>query len=445
MTGTPHTLFIRIRESRPLSTAGNEVPAIPVFMAQSLWLDAQGQGAVAHDAFIPLPALLAQLDLETVTHAKVVVLLPAVRVFLTTVSMSKKQSAQLLKIPAYAIEDQLVEPIESLRIVAGKPATVDPESVRCSIAAVNQVWLQALDTQLNAYGIRPVLVTSEASLIAPREGAIDMLLEPQQVLLASNEISTALEYTSVVAFLEIIAAKKDEKTARVTTLNAYCPQPASTAEIEAIESLTGFTMAHPAYDFKTHTLYVSPLQWLADRWFSHAAPAQIANLAPPLRTTLLTGDKKKLLLRMSGVLALWIVIQSIVYMAIGMYLNSRAESVYQSAVNDYRKIFPHAATVSHQQVRDYIASRQSNTADSLIVFLNTLASQLASEPEAAPHFTYVQYQSSTKMLEMRISASDFSNFEHYRQQLHAAGIEATADSLTREANTVKGTLHVTLP
>jgi general secretion pathway protein L len=131
------------------------------------WLR-QGSGvrlAAMSEAGVPSAALLA-------APAEVVVLVPAEDVLLTEVRLGARNRAQLLQALPFAVEDQLLSPVEDLHFAA---STGVGDQVGVAVVAKRRMreWLDRLD----AVGIRPDVLVPESLALPIADGAATAIVE----------------------------------------------------------------------------------------------------------------------------------------------------------------------------------------------------------------------------------------------------------------------------
>lgn len=458
MINASNTLFIRIQEvhdkTKPLPNT--HAKADTQFLAQYVGFDPKKTRVIEQKSFLPLPALLEQIDIQWRKKSTIVILLPADRVFITTVTLPAKQSLQLVKAPAYVIEEQLIEPIESLHAAASKPVNIPrSQSVQSSIAAINRQWLDELYRYLQEAQISPKIVISEASLMPWQSGHIALLIEDKHSLMSAQGVTSIFENHSLISFLEILVDKKSHslgslersmnQSATLHTLDVYgAHSAAESADNILVQSLSDFAQ-QSQLKFIYHTLTAPPLWDLAQHWLASSAQASVANLALSESAAFDAEEKIKFAHQFCWIIVIWFFCQIWLNVASGFYLNWRSSEIYDGIITRYHFSFPETSksnTAAHKQIDSYIASHQSSTPANIIIFLNKLADLLVTSSGSPLQLSYLQYHHADKTVVMHIVAPDFNTFEYYRQQLMKAGISSSYDSLTLEADKVKGNLHV---
>ena len=106
---------------------------------------------------------------------EIVVLVPSADVLLTTARLSTRNRAQLLQALPFAVEDQLLDPVEDLHFAASRG-----EADLIGVAVVARRTLQAWLDRLTEAGVRPdVLLPESLALHRPAETAVAMIEDTQ--------------------------------------------------------------------------------------------------------------------------------------------------------------------------------------------------------------------------------------------------------------------------
>ncbi|TCO38947.1 type II secretion system protein GspL [Dokdonella fugitiva] len=134
------------------------------------WLRQSGARATASVAGAPPADVLARAD-------EIVVLVPAEEVLLTEVTLSARNRAQLMQALPFAVEEQLLAPVEELHFAAARPVE-GKLGVAVVARAVLRGWLERLD----AAGVRAdALVPESLAVRAAGPQACVMLEEARAV------------------------------------------------------------------------------------------------------------------------------------------------------------------------------------------------------------------------------------------------------------------------
>ncbi|CAN5156921.1 N/A [soil metagenome] len=124
----------------------------------------------------------SSLDLAA-RHAdtrRVIVLVPAVDVLMTTAQVPVRSSSKLLQALPFALEEQLADDVDRLHFAAGhRGESEGPVPVAVMSRARIDAWLQ----QLGAAGIRPQVLMPDACALPPAPGGVSVLLDRDVVYL----------------------------------------------------------------------------------------------------------------------------------------------------------------------------------------------------------------------------------------------------------------------
>lgn len=168
------TLVIRLDPAAP------ERGAWVVVDAEGRRIGAPGAGALA-DA------------VEAAAGRRVAVLVPAEDVLLTRAELPVRGAGKILKALPFALEEQIAEDIEALHFAAGRP-----EGHEVPAAAVDRERLEGWLAALQAAGLEPQLLCSEAEGSPAAPNHLNWLLDEHRCLARSGEgIPLMLEVTAV--------------------------------------------------------------------------------------------------------------------------------------------------------------------------------------------------------------------------------------------------------
>lgn len=423
------TIVIRIREE----------PAAGGLLAHAVAFDGANTPRAIAEELVPLAELLEHLGQPP--EQNIIVLLPADRVLVTAATLPKSQAAQLARSPAFAIEDQLIEPIEQLHVVAGRPVETTGGFVRCIVMAVNHAWLQQLEAEFTGRSLYPKQMTSEAALLYPGPGQIAVWFEGGGAIVAADGVAARMERNSLKVFLELL----------VTRSAVAGGMPAAHLDVHATPALPEgagqvletFAQAH-GLGVHYHEPPDSSFAALAARWLE-AATASI-NLALTKPHAAKSSDWATVFKRLAAAAAIGIVAQAGINIAMGAYFNLRATALYRQAATIYNAATHTAAGDAgvRQALRDYAAGHSPGADSGAVPFLNRVAT-LLDTPGPAPRVSYLHYRGKERTLDLQMQEDGFDAFEGYRQALAKGGIETKVDALTKKSNEVEGTMHVTAP
>jgi general secretion pathway protein L len=106
---------------------------------------------------------------------EIVVFVPSAAVLLTTTRLSARNRAQLQQALPFAVEDQLLDPVEELHFAASRG-----EAEVTGVAVVARRTMQAWLDRLSEAGVRPDVLLPEAlALRCPADGAVAMIEDTQ--------------------------------------------------------------------------------------------------------------------------------------------------------------------------------------------------------------------------------------------------------------------------
>ena len=160
------------------------------------WLrqDADGRAPAASTRGLPPPAAMTDAT-------EIIVLVPVEDVLLTEARVAAKSRAQLMQAVPFAIEDQLLAPVEDLQFAAS-----DGEGDAVGVAVVSRATLRGWLDRLAAAGIRPDALLPESLALPLAADHVTALVENDRALVrvgpwsafacAPDEIASWLQRTN---------------------------------------------------------------------------------------------------------------------------------------------------------------------------------------------------------------------------------------------------------
>lgn len=143
----------------------------------------------------------------------VVVLVPAEEVFLNNVALPGKNRQKLRKAIAFAVEDQLIDDIDTLHFALSTQAFHG----RYLIAAVDERMMTFWDKAMINAGIRVETIAPDVSALPQSLDSWTVLLESSRALVRTPDELFATDIASLPIMLENMCATRDENNpARVT-------------------------------------------------------------------------------------------------------------------------------------------------------------------------------------------------------------------------------------
>lgn len=164
---------------------------------------------------------------------RIIVIVPAVDVLLTSVALPVRGAAKILRALPFALEEQIAEDIEALHFAAG-PALADGS---IAAAAVDREQLENWLAVLAEAGLEPQVICSEAEGCPAAPNHLNWLLEEDRCLARSGDgLPVMLEIDSIEAALRYGPAFPGEP-ADARHLSVYLTPEARMRYGEALEAL----------------------------------------------------------------------------------------------------------------------------------------------------------------------------------------------------------------
>jgi general secretion pathway protein L len=139
----------------------------------------------------------------------VVVLVPAEEIFLNNVALPGKNRQKLRRAVPYAVEDQLIDEIDTLHFALSNQA----KHGRYLVAAVEDRMMDFWDKAMLNAGIRVETIVPDASALPVIEGSWTVLLEPDRAMVRADNEVFATDLASLPVMLDNLCAMHGEDAA----------------------------------------------------------------------------------------------------------------------------------------------------------------------------------------------------------------------------------------
>jgi general secretion pathway protein L len=175
--------------------------------------------------------------------AHVIVIVPSEEVFITSVSLPGKNRKKLLRAVPYAIEDQLVDDIETLHFALSQ----NRSNGRFIVSAVEERMIEYWDTSLKSAGIFAETMIPDVLALQASEDSWTVMLEATRALVRSPSGMFCSDIENLPLMLNnLYLSAADErpgqvvvhdcsKASHMTTLKALCPD----IEFNVVECVNG--------------------------------------------------------------------------------------------------------------------------------------------------------------------------------------------------------------
>lgn len=173
----------------------------PASPGDAQWVAVDATGAVAGT-----PGAGTLVDAAPAAQGRnVVVLVPARDVLRTRAEVPVKSGTRLLQALPFALEEQLAEDIEDLHFAAGPRGT----DGRVDVAAVRRDTMTSWLAGLEAAGIAPQRVCSEADAVAPMPNTATLTVQDDgAVLVEADGTTTAIDTGAIEGVLALWLARR---------------------------------------------------------------------------------------------------------------------------------------------------------------------------------------------------------------------------------------------
>lgn len=392
--------------------------------------------------FVPGDLGVARGDLAQLAAARAalpalpaLVLLPASRVLTVAVTVPLRQQRQMQQAFPFLVEESLAGDIEQCHVVAGM--RIDPQ--RLQLVAIDRGVLSAVLAELQAIGIDPAVVTSEAlALPLPARGAT-LLLDGQSSVLATTDGQTlAFDQADATAIAGILAVGEGD------TVEVRCGREGDPLAARAIEN--ELLSMLPALRVVIDETPVERLQLLADA-IALRAPVNMrqgAFAAAGESSFSLGFDWRPL----AWLAACWVMLALGYQVAVGISHSRAAASVHDAQVALYRQVFPGAKNVPHPRAQMEGQLRGAGGGASFTALVAQTSETLAAlGGQDGGRYTprTISWDAEQGELHVDIVARGLEDIEQLRNALQQRGLAVDVGSGVSQAGGYKARLNIGVP
>jgi len=253
--------------------------------------------------------------------ASVVVMVPAEEVFITQIALPGKNRKKLIKAVPYAVEDQIVDDIETLHF-AMSPA---PQDGKYIVAAVERRLIEYWDNSLKASGIHAETMIPDVLALLDSKQSWSVLLEPRRALVRTPEGIISSDIENLPLMLNNLLTQTKEKPDEVTVYD--CSQANHMTTLRALCSDIEFTLVDcPDGAFSVFARHYDPRN-------------SVNLLQGEFNRQLGIGRHVKPWIPAAGLFAVWIGWQLVVNVSAMIDLDSRSEELTVQMQNVYKSAF----------------------------------------------------------------------------------------------------------
>jgi general secretion pathway protein L len=379
-----------------------------------LTLNAQSRAASAANAGAPPAQVLARTQ-------RVVAIVPSENVVLLDTPRMSAQSAQFAKAVPFALEDQLISPVEELYFALPDRLTGD----RVAVAVVARKTLRGWIEQLASVGVRPDAIFAETQLLPLGENAGSVMIENDRAIWRSSKTQGGVsDLAGLPEWLAVIHAGQPELHA----MDVYDFRERASAPALPERHVRYHPNKRDALSFLAAQLVTEPELNLLQGEF---APTH--RRAPTQR-----------LWRNAGLLAAAALILLFVYFVADYWKLSRQSAQLETAARQIlHDSFPQMDTVAgdpRQLMQSALDGlRGGADATGLLHLLTQVAPALSSTTRTT--LTSLEYHNAT--LELGLRAPDVPTLDLMRERLSTVpGLNVQVTAANTSANGVDGRLRI---
>lgn len=368
---------------------------------------------------------------EAAVNRRIVVLVPAVDVLLTRVSLPVRGSAKILRALPFALEEQIAEDVEALQFAAG-PAASDGS---IAAAVVDRERLEGWLAALSEAGLEPQAICSEAEGAPVVPNHLSWLLETDRCFVRSGDgVPVVLEIGSIEEALRYGPGFPGEAEA-AKHLSVYLTAEARLKYGEQLEALRADVAS-------------LELRLLPDGVLPHLAAGVVTrdpiNLLQGPYATRTDADRLWKPWRTAAALLAVLAVVMIGQEGLRLMQLKKEETRLEEAIAAaFQQALPGARMENPRvQVERRLAALRGTGSAATESFLSALDA-LGGALTAAPGIQLEAISYRTGLLDLRLQAPDVDSIEQLRQAVARDGkFTATIQQANQRADGVEGRLQL---
>lgn len=354
-----------------------------------------------------------QSGLPSAAAEEVTVLVPGEDVLLLRAPRVARQRRQLEQAVPFAIEEQLVAPVESLHVALDDNA----DSEDLGVAVIDKQRLEHHLAPLRAAGIEPDRLLPDAALLPWQQGSATVLIEGERAL---------LRYGTSAAF----AGHARELPDWLSLIAGEASAPARLRWIGAAPAVA------PAIATEREDLG-TPLRWFAEQASKVAAPNLLQGAFAPRRGR--EGARK--LWRWAAMLAGAALLLGLTHM---LWEQQQLQSRYAAQRAEMEQLLRAAmpgitrVVEPRAQLAAELSRRGSNNGEGLLPLLARIAPVLSGTGQ----YTVDGLEYRGQQLELIVRGADVGTLDRLRETLAASGLKVELTSVNPGSGGVEGRLRI---
>lgn len=398
--------------------------------AESLldWWLISPSGTLVHYGCHPLSAIAAAVG-APLGDCRITLLVPGELVLLTEVSIPSRQLRHIKQALPYLVEELIADNIEEVHLALPAMKIVGDQPLPVAVAA-HRVLIQWLD-QCYGHGIELNAIVPDTLAMPWRPHSDLFFVDGERVLYREDRYAGLAMHRSLVELQ--LAAMTDSIKGR---LPRHCQVAGSRVDEAEVTAVAEAVRRHWGVDVETTLYEESPGEVLALNACRH--PDDLINLRQGgygLRREQRGAWQWR---ATAAVVAGGLVLYALLAAAGGLWLDARADRLYDESVALYRELFPQERRIVSPQRQMAAQLRADGVgAGSSLPLLARIADTLAlGEVE----LDEVRVQNGT--VQMQLRADSLEQLGQLQQQLRAAGFAAEINSAAGQGDQTVGRLQI---
>lgn len=396
-------------------------PAVPEeegYRLDSEWLIQEDDGRVRARGEADFRGLADLADVDggwSANPANVIATVPSEYVLSLAVSVPGRNVGQIRRALPYVVEEYVTSDIESMHLASGELKRGAPARVDLVERELLDDWLGCLE----ALGIRPGHLYSEAELLPVADGQASLLLDGDRALVRTTDQAAALDRDNLPLVADTLGVD------RLVVLHG------SLTSLEAGQLPPDLTVvAEQTSQAET------ALEYLAAHWRTAGAVNLLQGELRPRQAVSASWSRWRPVAALAG---LWLAVYLVTMAAEAIYADARAEALESRSAELYRDIFPDEGRVTDPRRRLQAKLGGGGRATgSFLVYLEALASVM----EAGTRVQSLSFTEGRGELAVDLETGGFEALDGLKERLAGEGLNVEITSAEQLERGVRARLRL---
>lgn len=413
--------------------------------SQVFWSVISSDGRIQSDSNCSLSNLINSLPEEN-NQSHTILIVPSEAILLTSVLIPLKQQRHLNQVLDFVVEEQIVDPIESMHLSIA--SSHDSENI--DVAAIKRDKLEDWLKVFENIGILPDYCFADVLCVPQINTDSQILYDSDKVLFRrSNNIGLSFDNSLIESMLSFIESDTglDNMKASHNDKSFALVFPKNKLIDSMDQNKTDFLskINSTDIDFKVIEYSETASQLLCINAVKNCTTT-LNLLQNNFRPKSLNIEKQRLLkkasLSMFGVSLIFLLISFIG----GGYLNYQADKYFDLSVSLYKEIFPKQKRVIdpvRQMKRQLQGETIGGTVSDFLPLLDVASKALSNlEVDIESSITQLRYDSQRNQIVIDLRAQDIDTLESYKELMISEGLNVSIISANQKDGMTNGRVQI---